>query len=411
MFTTVTRRLLRRFTGDAGGNVAIIFAVALVPMIALAGAAVEYSSISNARAKLQAAADAAALAATRSYGKSWADRQRIATDTFESNLQPSGGAHDIQFDIVDRGQSHRVEASAKIETTIMGLMGIHQISTSVAAEAISPKASLEVVLVLDNTGSMSSQSKIGILREATRNFLDMMETAAAIPGKTIKIGLVPFTTTVRLDANTYRNASWINHGSKKAADWRGCLYDRQKPNDTSDAAPTTTDKKTLFEGDPSKAYSSSGCGMARIHELSNNFTSLRTRVGEMNASGNTNVALGVIWGLHLLSQSMPFPQGAPWSDKETTKVMIVLTDGENTESRHSKSTKTIDTATESACNAVKANDVLIYTVRVVNGNASLLRDCATDSWMFTDIKKASDLNATFEKLAADIINRHLRLTM
>ena len=131
----------------------------------------------------------------------------------------------------------------------------------------------------------------------------------------------------------------------------------------------------------------------------------------MAASGNTNITLGVIWGMHLLSSTTPFTQGVPWSEVETTKVMIVLTDGDNTESRQYSSTSAIDNRTRKACDAVKAKDILVYTVRVVDGNASLLTNCATETSMYTDIQKASDLTVTFEKLAADIINRHLRLTM
>ncbi|MGE0233726.1 MAG: pilus assembly protein TadG-related protein [Flavobacteriaceae bacterium] len=425
--------LFTRFASDTRGNVAIIFGIALLPLIAMAGAALDFSSAYNARAKLQVAADAAALAATRNYGKSWAQRKQIATDAFNQNLQALRSLDNVQFNIVDEGNSHVVTASATEPTSLLGIVGIKHVPVAVDAVAMTPVASLEVVMVLDNTGSMSSSSKISILRESAENFVDMMETAAAIPGKTIKIGLVPFTTMVRVDPDTYREADWLlfeddgsngrgngrgrgrgrgNSGSgESAANWKGCIYDRQEPYDVDDTPPDTDKEKTLFEPDPDNGFSSSSCRMAMVHELSNNFSSLRDNIDDMRAEGNTNIPLGVIWGLHLLSSSEPFTQGDPWSEVETTKVMIVLTDGENTESRHGNSTAAIDQRLRKACTEVKDHDVLVYTVRVVNGDADLLRSCATDASMFTDIRNASELTPTFEKLAADIINRHLRLTM
>ncbi|MCB1476848.1 MAG: hypothetical protein KDJ53_12490, partial [Rhodobiaceae bacterium] len=200
---------LARFAHDTKGNVAVIFGVALVPMIALAGAAMDFSSAYNARAKLQVAADAAALAATRNYGKSWSKRKQIATDTFNQNLAALGVPDDVEFSIVDEGRSHLVNATASKSTSLLGIVGIHNVPIAVEAMAMTPVASLEVVLVLDNTGSMGSSNKIGILRDSAENFVDMMETAAAIPGKTIKVGLVPFTTMVRLDPDTYREADWL----------------------------------------------------------------------------------------------------------------------------------------------------------------------------------------------------------
>ncbi|MGE0233387.1 MAG: pilus assembly protein TadG-related protein [Flavobacteriaceae bacterium] len=403
--------LCRRFSRDHRGNISIIFGATIVPVIALTGAAIDFTAAHNVKIKLQAAADAAALAATRNYGKNWATRQQIATSTFNGNLQSVPNAGNVQFSVVDTGQAHHVDASATVETSMMGLMGIEHIQIAVDAEAVSPAASIEVVLVLDNTGSMSSNNKISILKQSAKNFIDMMEAAAAIPGKSIKIGLVPFTTMVRVDANTYRNASWINMSGLDKNSWRGCFYDRRQPYDIDDTPPSAGNANTLFDPDPYNGFSSSKCAMARVHELSTDFTGLRSRVDQMAASGNTNITLGVIWGLHLLSNGVPFTEGVSWSDAETVKIMIVLTDGENTQNRWTTYTNSIDARTQSACNAVKAKDVLVYTVRVVNGDASLLRNCATDTWMYTDIQNASDLNATFQQLAADIINRHLRLTM
>jgi Flp pilus assembly protein TadG len=50
------------FSSDKKGNVAIIFALALLPVIAAIGMGVDYSRLSDAKSLMQSATDSAALA-------------------------------------------------------------------------------------------------------------------------------------------------------------------------------------------------------------------------------------------------------------------------------------------------------------------------------------------------------------
>ena len=60
------RSLISSFRGNKRGNVAVITALALLPMVAAMGCAVDYSMASMVKTKLQAAADAASLATVSS---------------------------------------------------------------------------------------------------------------------------------------------------------------------------------------------------------------------------------------------------------------------------------------------------------------------------------------------------------
>jgi Flp pilus assembly protein TadG len=57
------RALVARFGSNSRGNVAIITAIAAVPLVSAVGCVVDYTMASMIRTKLQAAADAASLAA------------------------------------------------------------------------------------------------------------------------------------------------------------------------------------------------------------------------------------------------------------------------------------------------------------------------------------------------------------
>ena len=44
---------------------------------------------------------------------------------------------------------------------------------------------------------------------------------------------------------------------------------------------------------------------------------------------------------------------------------------------------------------VKAANIKLYTVRVIDGNATLLQDCATKPDMYYDVQNATQLNGVF----------------
>ena len=79
--------MLKRFRKAEQGNVAIVFALSLVPMTAFAGAAVDYSRAGSLRNKLQTATDAAALGAAVSTNVSTDQQRTDAVNTLARNAQ------------------------------------------------------------------------------------------------------------------------------------------------------------------------------------------------------------------------------------------------------------------------------------------------------------------------------------
>ena len=129
----------------------------------------------------------------------------------------------------------------------------------------------------------------------------------------------------------------------------------------------------------------------------------------MTPNGNTNVTIGLVWAWHALTAQAPLTEAAaPAPDLD--KVIILLTDGDNTESwKNSNNTKvtsqsTIDARTALVCTNIKAANIKLYTVRVIDGNASLLKSCATNPTMYYDVQKASQLNSVFTAIAQNLAN-------
>jgi hypothetical protein len=171
--------------------------------------------------------------------------------------------------------------------------------------------------------------------------------------------------------------------------------DRDQPNDVSDEPATSRDTR----------YPGTECGNDRletVQPLTDNFGVLRTKVNAMDPSGNTNITIGLVWGLALLSPEAPFSEGAPWGMEDLTKIIILMTDGDNTENRWTHSASAIDARTQVACRSVKDAGVTLYTVRLIEGNPALLSQCATSLDTYFDVETVQDLLPTFEAIGEQL---------
>jgi len=189
--------------------------------------------------------------------------------------------------------------------------------------------------------------------------------------------------------------------------WRGCIQDRDKSYDTSDYTYNKNRTSTLYPA--VEQCPSSERNLAIVQPLTTNFNSLRNAVDDMKAAGNTNVTIGIAWGMSLLSSKAPYTQGSTATGRGATqKYLIVLTDGENTQNRFSSRTSDVDARTKLACAEAKAMGT-IFTIRVIDGDAGLLRACASDETNYFDVESASEMTPVFRAIANEIAQ--LRIAM
>ena len=396
------------FVADQRGGVAPIFALALVPMIGLVGAAVDYSRGNAARTAMQAALDATALMLSRdAAGMDPAQVSAKATSFFNAqfnrpevtNLQANGVLSSPQQGsfILD------VTASGTVPTTFTRLLGQQKLDISSSAQVKWGVKKLELALVLDNTGSMANHDKLVQLKAASHNLLTTLQNAAKQPGD-VKVAIIPFDKIVNIGTG-YAGQSWVDYSvhSIQQAQWEGCVQDRDQPYDTQDTTPTT-DFHTKF---PAVQCSELTTIMPLTDILdTTGFTNLNSKIDAMAASGNTNVTIGLVWGWHALTAGEPMTQGSePSPDKD--KVIVLLTDGDNTQNRWTKTGSSIDERTALACTNAKAANIKIYTVRVIDGDATLLRNCATKPSMYYNVNQATQLNSVFSSIAQNLANLRL----
>src|SRR5258708_645900 len=168
-------RLIGRFRKDRRGNIAIIFALACVPLISAIGCAVDYSMATRMKAKLQSAADAASVASisqrSNGYIGAWemtsdgsiAASVNDANNIFDGNMSTIGGYQNLNrtSTVTKTGikLASNVQFSADVPVTFLKVIGVQTITvTGISKSSASLPPYLDFYLTLDVSGSMGLPS-------------------------------------------------------------------------------------------------------------------------------------------------------------------------------------------------------------------------------------------------------------
>jgi Mg-chelatase subunit ChlD len=165
--------------------------------------------------------------------------------------------------------------------------------------------------------------------------------------------------------------------------------------------------------------------------LTSDKATVDSKIDSLTAGGSTNIGEGLMWGWRLLSPGEPFTGGRSYSTPQNNKVIILMTDGENTYSAASNLNKStygafgygikgrlgttytssayrssMDSKMLTACSNAKAAGVRIYTVafRLETDPVSqnLLRTCASAPDKFFMASNGSVLITTFQQIAKEL---------
>jgi hypothetical protein len=315
-----------------------------------------------------------------------------------------------------------------VPTSFTKLLGFSEMPFDTSSTVQWGSTKLRVALALDNTGSMSSSGKMTALKTATKNLLTILQSAATTPGD-VQVSIVPFAKDVNIGKSNY-TATWLDWTTWDAANgtsvvtgggsvcignycwngsawvektttwvpanhntWTGCVTDRTQDYDVKNTTPSTL-TATKFVPEQYK-----DCPV-QVLPLTYDWTALSKKVDDMQPAGNTNLTIGLAQAWQTLSQGVPY--NAPALPPDVQQIIILLTDGDNTENRFTSNQNAIDARTKKACDNVKAAGITIYTVLVMDGNASLLKNCATKQDMYFGLTSANQLVGTFNQIGTNL---------
>lgn len=381
----------RRFIAATRGQVAMTFGLALIPMALSVGCGVDMSRAVVVKNRLGEALDAAGLAVGGTVGLTSAQLTTMAQKFFYANYPDAKLGTVTSMTVTTDPVNNniiRLAGTARVDTAFMGLIGVDYLDVQVQVEVTRQTKGLEIALALDNTGSMAQNNKLPSLKTAATTLINILFGSQTNPDM-LKMSLVPFSQTVRVDTTTFLNNGWmdingqsstakLNFDSSKYAfsimaamktqTWAGCLEARPGGLEELDTAPTAAQPDSrwvpYFEPDGPDASAYSGyttyltdgvtgnqetrlknsakytgktssspqadCNLQKILPLTNSKTTLLNYINGMIASGNTHIAIGAAWGWRTLSPAAPYTEGVAYDDPNWQKALVLLTDGLNT---------------------------------------------------------------------------------
>jgi Flp pilus assembly protein TadG len=202
---TTLQRVFSDFRRANGANVAITFALATIPVIGCVGAAVDYSRGNSVRADLQASLDSAALMLSREASSDTSNQlQTNALKYVSANFnRPGTTISSVSATYTTTGGTQIVlNGSVVVPTDFMKMVGVSTINVTGTSTVKWGSSRLRVALVLDNTGSMADDGKIGALKTATASLLTQLQGAASNDGD-VYVSIIPFVKDVNLGAANY----------------------------------------------------------------------------------------------------------------------------------------------------------------------------------------------------------------
>jgi hypothetical protein len=200
--------------------------------------------------------------------------------------------------------------------------------------------------------------------------------------------------------------------------------DRNQDNDVENTAPNPSDTTTLFPAAPATLYAHTPANtwnitcpeqmlpLTDVYSQSG-YSTLTSEINGMTAGGATDQPVGFEMGWMTLTNSAPFNPGPLPSD--TTPVVIIVSDGLNTQDRWTGDGSNHDSSTDQrealVCTNMKAAGITIYAVYVdlngTQGNSAPLQSCASGSGDYFDLTTSGEIITAFQQIATQITQLHV----
>ncbi|MEH2477044.1 Flp pilus assembly protein TadG [Nitrobacteraceae bacterium AZCC 2146] len=438
------RKTLARFARAERGNIAATFAIVLVPLLAFVGAAVDYSRAYNARTSMQGALDSAALMVSKDLASGIIKQSDVSAkaqsyfNALYTNKEATGVTIDATYAKDSQGASTiLVNGTGSLPTQFMKVIGMPTLGFNTSSTATWGTTRLRVAMALDVTGSMDDNGKLPAMKTAAKQLIDTLK-ASATSTADVYISIIPFNQMVNVGTGN-KGASWLdwdtdygscnkstyttksacvaagkNWTANNVSNWQGCVTDRDKTAnyDTLKDAPTTATPGTLFLAKKYTDCSSSILPMKSAYDSnesdsSTDDTTLKGKINNFVANGNTNQAIGMHWAWMSLQATDPLNTPAKDADYKYNDVIILMSDGMNTQDRWYTTASQIDARQKLLCDNIKNplyGTTSVYTIQVnTSGDpeSTVLKGCA-NSGQFFPTTTVTEMAAAFSSIGSSL---------
>ncbi len=229
----------KKYWGDKRGSIMVWSAAALIPMLGFTALSVDGARGYLVKARLGQAVDAAALAGGKTINTAnyTADINKYFRANFPQGYMGSN-VGDPVIVIGNNNETVTVSATATIPTTFAQLIGTDHLTVSARAVVRRSIRGMELALVMDNTGSMRSNNKIGAMRDAATAMVNSLYGNRDTVDN-FWVSVIPYVAVVNV-GNT--RTSWLNTyvpNNFSPTAWKGCVEARAEPYASNDEPPAS----------------------------------------------------------------------------------------------------------------------------------------------------------------------------
>ena len=403
---------LSRFVKNEQGNLAIIAAFVLLPLVISVGAAVDYSRVYHRQTQLSSALDAAILAAAKGLSSGTLNDNQL--DAYVNAMVSANLSNQIATGLsyqISNINNNKVDGTlsgniaSNLPMAFMSLASLDTVSVTSNSEVTYSNQQVELTMMLDVTGSMYG-SKIAALKTAAKDAVKLLLPTGMSNNMKTRIGLVPYSYSV--NAGNYAN-NVTNNASYK------CVTERGGAEAYSDASPT------IFPvGADPRAVDSNYCPSKAIRPLTSSRQKLLQDINTYSAGGYTAGHLGIAWSYYMLSPewNVVWPKksdAAPYDNNNTLKIALLMTDGQfntyydgTTGTAWGDNSALSNNAATKICLDMKANGIVIYAVafEAPSSAQAILQSCATSDTNgiqhYYNAVNGSQLKVAFADIAKSI---------
>ncbi|HUY68204.1 MAG TPA: TadE/TadG family type IV pilus assembly protein, partial [Alphaproteobacteria bacterium] len=346
-------RFLRRFLRDQRGMTLPMLAFSMVALTAMTGMTIDGARMELVQSKLQFSLDAAGLAAGSTIDT--ANLNDEVTKYLDANFNGYMGAQitDVTSSVNANNSIITLSATAQLPSTFMDIVGIQNMTVSANSQITRAASGLELVMVLDNTGSMNNDGKLTALKTAATELVTILTGGqGSVPN--LWMGLVPFSQAVNIGTGypSWMDATYDSNLNWGPTAWAGCVDARVTksppvqfvpgnastidtditddppsvqpfrqyywPSDTNNCWAYTmtrsrwgTTRTCVGAGTSGATYNVSGgtngtpspnayCPQ-QVTPMTADATTVTNAINAMTAQGDTHIDLGLAWGWRMLS--------------------------------------------------------------------------------------------------------------
>ena len=461
------KSIFTRFKVNEDGNFAIMAAIGGLTLVAAIGLSLDMLGARKSQQELQGHLDIISIAVATSGIEDAAEQRAFALELLKAHdykIDPA--SLDIQMDA--SGEVH-VTGQSTYKLALGGVVKKDQMAIRGDSSAIAGGTSVtdpvDVVLVLDTTGSMAG-TKMTALQSSANLLIDTLDGG----GSQVQMGVVPFAAYVNVGLNN-RNEFWLDlqpevvtkqehqqilvtpgycAGNPNATltryrdgvaetytgcdnyvddvymdgplitvteqePWHGCVLSRSRGGSGTSVLHLNDEEwanepvSTLNRGDWM-------CGLSPLLPLTNQLADARASINGLAADGDTYMPGGIAWGWRVLTPNAPFTGGRA----NTKQVMVIMTDGANSMYKGFGRThpridfggpneiadvNRVTDHTETLCQNVKNDNIEVFTIAFEVTDAAtrnMLSGCADSTANYFDARNAQQLEDAFEEIGNSI---------